>query len=235
MADEGGKFLYNDPRALENLRRILSYHKDLKISPPENPAIQPAKMTELFNTWEAAMIARSGPYIVPQQQDRCANIKAGKEQGTCIEPLLLPFPHLASEKEGTSASVPAHIVFKGKTDKGTDFYRIAVEFARHLSSAEATCRWSAGLYEVPARDSGIKYCQDNNILSMSDPNMVFFKSYFDRAAVEPKTLPSELTPKVLKAQQEGIFPAYEAMMLGATTPEQAFREIVSSVERILKE
>ncbi|HEY3083813.1 MAG TPA: extracellular solute-binding protein [Chloroflexota bacterium] len=233
--DESGKFLFNDPRALENLRRIASYNKDMKVSPPENPALTPAKMGEMFNNWEAAMIARSGPYIVPQQKDRCDKIKAGKEQGTCVEPVMLPFPHLQGEKEGTNASVPAHIVFKGKTDKGADFYKIAVEFARHMSSAEATCKWSADLYEVPARESGIKYCQETKTLDMQDPNMQFFKQYFDRAAVMAKVLPAELQPKALKAQREGIFPSYEAMLLGAKTPEQAYPDIVTTVERILKE
>jgi multiple sugar transport system substrate-binding protein len=235
VVDEQSKFLYNDPRALENLRRVVSYHKDLKVSPPENPAIQPAKMTEMFSNWEAAMIARSGPYIVPQQQERCEKIKAGKEQGTCVTPVMLPFPKLKGEKEGTPASVPAHIVFKGKTDKGADFYKLTTEFAKHLSSAEATCRWSADLYEVPARDSGIKYCQENKLLDMNDPNMVFFKEYFDRAAVMAKTLPSELNTKVQKAQREGLFPSYEAMLLGAKTPEQAYADIVTAVEKILKE
>jgi multiple sugar transport system substrate-binding protein len=235
VADEQGKFLYDDPRALENLRRMVSYAKDLKVSPPDNPAYTTAKMGELFNGWEAAMVARSGPYIVPQQRDRCDKVKGGKEQGTCLDPVLLPFPHLSGQKEGTNASVPAHIVFKGKSDKGTDFYKTAIDFAKHLSSAEATCRWSADLYEVPARDSGIKYCQDNKLLDMADPNMVFFKQYFDRAAVMARTLPSDLNAKVLKVQQEAIFPNYEAMLLGAKTPEQAFSEIVAGAQQRLKE
>jgi hypothetical protein len=70
---------------------------------------------------------------------------------------------------------------------------------------------------------------------MNDPNMVFFKEYFDRAAVMAKTLPSELNTKVQKAQREGLFPSYEAMLLGAKTPEQAYADIVTAVEKILKE
>ncbi|HEX2036756.1 MAG TPA: extracellular solute-binding protein [Chloroflexota bacterium] len=233
--DEKGTFLYNDPRALDNLRRIISYSRDLAISPPENPAIENARMVQMFNEWDTAMIARSGPYIVPQQRLRCENIKAGKEEGTCITPLMLPFPHLKGEKEGTSASVPAHIVFKGKTDKGVEFYQTAVEFARFLSSAEGTCRWSADLYEVPARNSGIKYCADNGLLDMNDPNMVFFKSYFDRAAVSGLVLGPELSKKVAQLRQEAIFPNYEAALLGSKSAEQAFRDIVSTADRILKQ
>ena len=55
------------------------------------------------------------------------------------------------------------------------------------------------------------------------------------AAVMAKVLPAELQPKGLKAQREGIFPNYEAMLLGAKTPEQAYQDIVTAVERILKE
>jgi multiple sugar transport system substrate-binding protein len=235
VADEQGRFLYNDPRALENLRRIVGYHRDLKVSPPDGPAIQPTRMVEMFDHWEAAMIARSGPYIVPQQRERCEKIRAGEEQGTCLTPVLLPFPRLPGEKEGTPASMPAHIVLRGKTDKGADFRRLAVELARHLSSAEATCRWSADLYTVPARESGIRYCQEHRILDTQDPNMLFVRGYFDRAAVTVWTLPWELNSRVQRAQREGLLPSYEAMLIGAKTPEEAFLEIVAAVEKILRE
>ena len=233
--DENGKFLYNDPRALDNLRRIVSYSKELKVSPPDNAAYETQKMTDMFNAWEAAMIARSGPYIVPQQKQRCDNIKAGKEQGECITPVMLPFPHLKGEKEVTNAAVPGHVVFKGKTDKGANFYQTAVEFARFLSSAEGDCRWAADLYEVPARESAIKYCQDNKILDMNDPNLVFFKKYFDRAASAQITRDPELNKKVTKMQQEAIFPNYEAALLGSKPVDQAFKDIVNQAEAILKQ
>jgi ABC-type glycerol-3-phosphate transport system substrate-binding protein len=87
--DEQGKLLYNDPRALDNLRRIISYSKDHKVSPENNAAFETAKVTELFNNWETAMIARSGPYIVPQQKTRCDNIKAGRSRARVSRPVML--------------------------------------------------------------------------------------------------------------------------------------------------
>jgi multiple sugar transport system substrate-binding protein len=233
--DENGKFLYDDPRALENLQRIISYSTEAGVSPPENPAIENQVMTDMFNNWEAAMIARSGPYIVPAQQQRCANIEAGTEEGTCIEPVMLPFPHMEGEAEGTVAAVPAHIVYKGDTDKGEAFYNMAIEFARFLSSAEGDCRWAADLYEVPARDSAIEFCAENGLLDMNDPNMVFFKKYFDRAAVGSITRTPELNEKVTKLQQEAIFPNYEAALLGAMGADEAFNNIVTQANQILQE
>ncbi|MGH2562657.1 MAG: ABC transporter substrate-binding protein [Thermomicrobiales bacterium] len=233
--DEQGTFLYNDPRALENLKRVLSYHTELAVSPPETPALQSDRRVEIWRAWQAVLIARSGPYTVPQETNRCAQIEAGEEEGACLTSILLPFPHLDGEKEGTSTSVPGHIAFKGDDDQGPAFYQAAVDFAKHMTSAEATCMWSADLYEVPARQSGIDFCQENGILDMADPNLVFFSEYFDRAGIAPRTLPAELNPKVTKAQQEGLFPSYEAMMLGAMSPEDAFERIVSDVERIMAE
>src|SRR5690606_34167532 len=74
--DEVGNFLYDDPRALANLERIISYSGEAGVSPPDNAAFETATVAEMFNNWEAAMIARSGPYIVPQQRLRCENIAA---------------------------------------------------------------------------------------------------------------------------------------------------------------
>jgi hypothetical protein len=88
---------------------------------------------------------------------------------------------------------------------------------------------------VPARNSGIKYCADNGLLDMNDPNMVFFKSYFDRAAVSGLVLGPELSKKVAQLRQEAIFPNYEAALLGSKSAEQAFRDIVSTADRILKQ
>jgi multiple sugar transport system substrate-binding protein len=234
VVDENGAFLFDDPRALANLERMISY-TEVGVSPPENPAFEPATMSEMFNNWEAAMIARSGPYIVPQSKLRCDNIAAGAEEGTCVQPVMLPFPHMDGEAEGTNAAVPAHIVFKGDTDKGAEFYDIAVEFARHLSSAEANCRWSADLYEVPASDSAIAYCQENGLLDMEDPNLIFFREYYDRAAVYSPTLAPELSEKVLQLQQDILYPNYEAAMLGAMRAEEAFNNIVSGSTAILQE
>jgi ABC-type glycerol-3-phosphate transport system substrate-binding protein len=233
--DENGKFLYDDPRALENLQRIIDYSTKDGVSPPENPAFEPAKMSDMFNNWEAAMVARSGPYVVPQQRLRCENIQAGTEQGECIEPVLLPFPHREGENEATVAAVPAHIVFKGVTDKGSDFYATAIDFARHLSSAEGNCRWAADLYEVPVGESAIQYCAENGILDMADPNMVFFGQYFDRAAVGSLTLSPDLNDKVNQLQQDAIFPNYQAALLGSMNAEEAFNNIVSTTNQILQQ
>jgi multiple sugar transport system substrate-binding protein len=181
------------------------------------------------------MVARSGPYVVPQQKTRCDNIKAGKEEGECLEPVLLPFPHREGEQEGTVSAVPAHIVFKGATDKGAEFYSTAIEFARWLSSSEGNCRWSADLYEAPVGTAAMEFCQQNGLLDPSDPNLVFFDKYFDRAAVESPNLSGELLKTIDKVQQDAIFPNYQAAILGSMSAEEAFNNIVTTANQLLQQ
>ena len=235
QVDEEGNWLWDDPRALENLKRIISYSQPGGIAAPETPAFgRGEKAGEMFLAWEAAMMSRQGPYIVPTHKTRCENIEAGKEEGHCIDPLMLPFPHLPGEAEINHGAIPAHIVFTHDEDKGKAHYEMAVEFARHLSSAEGDCRWAADLYEVPARDSAIEWCDENDLLKKDDANMVFFRNYYDRAPVTRVTLPPELSKLIGKFQQEVLYPNYEAALLGTLSAEEAFGNMVEGA-KMLKE
>ncbi len=234
VLDENGKFLYSDPASLDNLKRIVSYYTTLKISPPDNPAFQPAKMTEYFDTWQAAMVARSGPYVIPSEAKRAEDIKAGKAKGDPIDPILLPFPHLDGKKEATPGSVPAHVWYKGKQDKGAAFYTAAVDFIRTLSNTKADAMWAADLYEAPARETSVKYAADNKLMDTSSPNMKFFADYFDRANVPQLVLDPDLQKKQAKIQTDAIQPNYEAVLLGKTSPEDGFKAMVAKAEEILK-
>lgn len=233
VLDASGKFLYADPAALDNLKRIVSYYKDLKISPPDNPAFQPAKMTQYFDAWEAAMVCRSGPYTIPQEQTRAQDIKAGKAQGNPIDPILLPFPHLPNQKEGTPGSVPAHVWYKGKQDKGAAFYAAAVDFIHTLSNTKADAMWAADLYEAPARASSVKYAADNKLMDTGSPNMQFFANYFDRANVSNLVLDETLQKKQSKIQTDAIKPNYESVLLGKTSPDDGFKAMVAKANEIL--
>lgn len=234
VLDANGKFLYADPASLDNLKRIVTYFKSLKISPPDNPAFQPAKMSQYFDTWQAAMIARSGPYVIPSEQKRADDIKAGKAKGDPIDPILLPFPHLDTAKEATPGSVPAHVWYKGKQDKGAAFYTAAVDFIRTLSDTKADAMWAADLYEAPARASSVKYAGDNKLMDTSSPNMKFFANYFDRANIPQLVLDSSLQKKQAKIQTDAIQPNYEAVLLGKTSPEDGFNAMVAKANDILK-
>ncbi len=235
QVDPEGNWMYDDPRALDNLKRIINYSVEGGICPPETPALgRGERAHEMFDAWEAAMVARSGPYIVPNHRLRCENIAAGKEEGYCIEPLMLPFPHLEGEEEYNMGSVPGHVVFTHDKDKGKAHYEMAIEFARHLSSAEGTCRFSADLYELPARESGIEYCYENGILSRDDPNLQFFGAYFDRAPVVRVLLDPDLSTQVSKFQADVLYPNYEAALLGTLSAEEAFNNMVEGT-KMLKE
>lgn len=234
VLDENGKFLYGEPASLDNLKRIVSYAKSLKISPPDNAAFQPQKMQQYFDTWQAAMIARSGPYIITDEQKLASDIKAGKAKGTPIDPVLLPFPHLDKAKEGTPGSVPAHVWYKGKQDKGSAFYSAAVAFIQTLSSTKADAMWAADLSEAPARASSAKYATENKLEDMTSPNMEFFSDYFDRANVTDLVLDPDLQKKQSKIQTDAIQPNYEAVLLGKTSPEDGFSKMVAKANEILK-
>ncbi len=235
--DATGKWLWNDQRALDNLKRIISYAKPdpegVGIAPPETPAFgRGEKAIEMFNNWEAAMYTRSGPYIVPSQRVRCENIKSGKEQGNCIDPLMLPFPHLEGQPEVTVGAIPAHVVFTHKNKKSDLHYKMEIEFARWLSSAEGDCRWAADLYEAPARKSAIDYCDSKGLLLKSDPNQVFFSNYFDRAPYPRIDLDPKLSDLVGKFQQEVLYPNYQAALLGTMSPEEAFTKMVEGAKKL---
>ncbi len=234
VLDGNGKFLYADPAALDNLKRIVSYYKTLKISPPDNPAFQTTKMQQYFDSWQAAMICRSGPYIITNEQKLASDIKAGKTKGTPIDPILLPFPHLDGKKEATPGSVPAHVWYKGKQDKGEAFYAAAVDFIRTLSDTKADALWASDLYEAPARASSVKYAADNKLMDTNSPNMKFFAAYFDRANVPQLVLDENLQKKQAKIQTDAIQPNYEAVLLGKTSPDDGFNAMVTKANEILK-
>jgi ABC-type glycerol-3-phosphate transport system substrate-binding protein len=131
-------------------------------------------------------------------------------------------------------AVPAHVVFTHDKNKGKLHYDMAIEFARHLSSAEGTCRFAADLYEVPARQSGIDYCYDNGILSRDDLNLQFFASYFDRAPVVRVVLDPDLSALVSKFQADVLYPNYEAALLGTLSAEEAFDRMVEGSAMLKK-
>ncbi|HVC33668.1 MAG TPA: extracellular solute-binding protein [Chloroflexota bacterium] len=234
VLDGNGKFLYDNPLSLDNLKRIVSYYSSLKISPPDNPAFQTTKMQQYFDTWQAATICRSGPYIISSEQKLAGDIKAGKAKGDPINPILLPFPHLDNTKEATPGSVPAHVWYKGKQDKGDAFYSAAVAFITTLSDTKADALWAADLYEAPARASSVKYAGDNKLMDTTSPNMQFFTNYFDRANVPQLVLDESLQKKQSKIQTDAIQPNYEAVLLGKTSPDDGFKAMVAKANEILK-
>lgn len=86
----------------------------------------------------------------------------------------------------------------------------------------------------PARDSAIEWCDEQGLLSKDDPNMVFFRNYYDRAPVVRVTLPPELNKLIGKFQQEVLYPNYEAALLGTLSAEEAFGNMVEGA-KMLKE
>lgn len=231
VVDDNGKFLYDDPRSLASLKEIVSWATTKGISPKENPALTSAKMGEMFDKWQAALIARSGPYVIPQEKTRADKIKAGQEQGKPIEPVLLPFPHNREAKEQTSSSVPAHVIYHQKADKGAAHFDNCLGLVRVLSSTEGCALFSADLSEAPARASSAKkYAKE---LAMDTPNMQFFANYFDRATFPQQTLEPDLAKKVTKLQNDVLFPNYQAVLLGKMSPEEAVSKMASDGQKIL--
>ncbi|KIL49541.1 ABC transporter substrate-binding protein [Jeotgalibacillus soli] len=218
MVTEDGKFMFTGDKALETLSFLEKLRKD-GIMPAETGGIDPAKADEMFNNGQGMVYGRTGPYKIGENENRNAEIDAGKIEGEKIDFVLLPLPHNEGEKENAFGGAGGLMLFKQKDDKGEEHTENAAKLLLKLTSTESG-KLGATLSIPPSRQSGQEMYQEE--LRLDTPNGQFIQRYITTLTPAAK-LSEELAPNVGKLRTESITPNYQSFIIGNASPEETVK------------
>ena len=231
--DEKGNFIWNDNRILETLKFIDTLRKEGFI-PKETAAISAQKRTDMFYAGEAAIISKAIPYYDVMIANRNKDIDAGKVQGEKIEYVQLPVPHHESLQGygKTMGAGEGYMMFRQKNDKGEQHLKNVFLVMEALSGAKAGN--SANELCLPfVRKSQAKLFEGK---SLANPQNLVASQKMRENVVKPVTLSidPDKAAKLKQYREQVIKPVFQALVAGEKTPEQAFEELKTKGEQMLK-
>jgi len=237
---DDGKFLWTGEKAVaaaQFLRNLV----DQGILPKEIASIDAKKMTDMYNNWEAPIFGRVGPYAITERETNKKKVESGQltppPQGL-VDPVLLPWPHKAGEKEVPITGGAGLYVFRQKNYKGDVHTRLAIELAHFLTSGEGGPDLDGGLPAaklliLPARKSSAKYFDEYaNKLNMGAENIAFLKHEIE-IAVPPKFYSPEINKAADKIFTDVITPSVQAFWANEITPQQFVDRLTQGANQIL--
>ncbi|OLN21926.1 hypothetical protein BTO30_12025 [Domibacillus antri] len=218
MVSEDGEFMFKGDKALETLSFLERLRND-GIMPKETGGIDPAKADVMFNNGQAMIYGRTGPYKIRENENRNADIDAGKVDGEKIDFVLLPLPHNDGEKENAFGGAGGLMLFKQKDDKGEAHTENAAKLLLKLTSTESG-KLGATLFIPPSRQSGQEMYKEE--LKLDTPNGQFVQRYITTLTPGAK-LPEAIVQNAGKLKTESVIPNYQSFIIGNATAEETVK------------
>lgn len=226
---EDGKFQWDGDKAIETLN-FMKRLMDDGIMPKETAGIDAQKVIDMFSDIEVGIYGRTGPYQVRFNDNRNAEIDAGKLDGEKIDFVLLPFPHNEGEKEVATGGGGGMWLFKQKKYKGDEHTANAAKVLKHITGTKSSIT-AATMFIPPARKSGQEMYKD--MLQLETENGAFIKRTLDYVVPGAKLDP-ELAQKYAQLKNDGITPKFQGFIAGELTPEETVEQWTKVANDILK-
>lgn len=226
---EDGKFHWGGEKAIETLNFMKKLMDD-GIMPKETAGIDAQKVIDMFSDIEVGIYGRTGPYQVRFNDNRNAEIDAGKIEGEKIDFVLLPFPHNEGEKEVATGGGGGMWLFKQKNYKGDEHTENAAKVLKHITGTKSSVT-AATMFIPPARKSGQEMYAD--LLQLETENGQFIQRTLDYVVPGAKLDP-ELAQKAAQVSNDGIKPKFQGFLAGELTPEEAVEQWTKVADDLLK-
>lgn len=226
---EDGVFHWNDKKAVETLDFIKGM-MDKDVMPKETAGIDSQKVIDMFAAEEVGIYGRTGPYQVRFNDNRNAEIDAGKTKGEKIDFVLLPFPHNEGEKEVATGGGGGMWLFKQKNYKGDEHTENAAKVLKHITGTKSSIT-AATMFIPPARKSGQEMYSD--LLQLETDNGQFIQRTLDYV-VPGAILDPELAQKSAKVLNDGIKPKFQGFLAGELSAEEAVEQWTKVADDVLK-
>jgi len=231
-----GKWLFDGDAAVDSIQWLLDTYQSTRISPPETPGLKTPDVGDMYTRGEGAIMSRSGVWEISGRVRTNQDIDAGKVQGLKFDSVLLPWPHHPTQKEVGWVSPFGIRAWRQKDYKGDDQAAAAIAYSRARSIDESTFEPEL-IGVLPARksaDDQIVKAGKHPLLADEGAHYQFAQRYASIGVLWwPKDLTPELAEKTKAIEQQGLGPAYQAIMAGQKSPKQGVADLKQQVQQIL--
>lgn len=226
---EDGKFQWDGDKAVETLN-FMKKLMDEGVMPNETAGIDAQKVIDMFGDIEVGIYGRTGPYQVRFNDNRNAEIDAGKLDAEKIDFVLLPFPHNEGEKEIATGGGGGMWLFKQKNYKGDEHTANAAKVLKHITGTKSSIT-AATMFIPPARKSGQEMYAD--MLQLETENGAFIQRTLDYVVPGVRLNP-ELAQKSAQLKNDGLTPKFQGFIAGELSPEETVEQWTKVAKDILK-
>jgi multiple sugar transport system substrate-binding protein len=231
-----GKWIFEGDGAAESIQWLIDTYQKHRISPPETPGLKSTDSGDMYTRGEGAIFSRSGVWEISGRLRTNQQIDEGKVQGVKFDSVLLPWPHLPSQKEVGWVSPFGIRAWRQKDYKGDDQTAAAATYSRLRSIDESTFEPEL-IGVLPARksaDDQIVKAGKHPLLADEGAHYQFAQRYASIGVLWwPKDLAPDVSEKIPRIEQQAWGPIYQAIMAGQKSAKQGVAELKQQAGQIL--
>jgi multiple sugar transport system substrate-binding protein len=218
------KYAYTSKNYLELLKCVRALIDDGSM-PKELSSIDAGKRWNMFLTGQT-MITGKGLSVFENSANNNnkkidANDGSAVKDSIKVEYIVLPVPTFFGNPEKNMASVDGYVTFRGKEEPKKEHLENVAKAAYFLASGKVAAQTNNDLFLAHISKSAKEAAKDIKIVRNED-NAKAVERLVSNAAPARHDIPTELSAKAIKIEDEVVVPKLQALLANEITPQQMY-------------